>query len=271
MQSDDKRRQTLEKCTKAIQKAVGYDTPYYRKQNPTTTANALWTVRMDNIYTNLNNELTQNENIKIIKFKAGFWKHILIVDSANKMFFTVCTKETLMNLINRAEKRSRHYTQIFLSIINTDESLRYVQGNLFGMETSEVINAEDFKDENFIRILKRNPSCYKGYQYWIIAYKAVGSEVSEISMKLLDKNYNLVQNISLMDYLKPDFAELTSAFEEEGTGYVAKDLTKGIRSLISVKSSLKNDRQFKENLSSETDTKPEIRIKEMEKIRKFNS
>lgn len=47
------------------------------------------------------------------------------------------------------------------------------------------------------------------YTHYVITYKAQDNELKEVALKLLDKDFNIVDETSLYEYIKPDFLRLT--------------------------------------------------------------
>ena len=77
---------------------------------------------------------------------------------------------------------------------------------------------------------------------WGIGYKWLGQGISIEAMKsviehlIIDKDFNVVDEASLMQYIKPDFARLTDIGPSEDTDEDAKPDKKG---LVAIKSGIK--------------------------------
>lgn len=52
------------------------------------------------------------------------------------------------------------------------------------------------------------------YRHYIVSYIANHGEIESITLKFLDKEFNIVDQESLMQYIKPDFAQLTNIDSE---------------------------------------------------------
>ena len=74
------------------------------------------------------------------------------------------------------------------------------------------------------------------YKHYIIAYKAENGEIKDIKLRFLDKDFNIVDEASLMQYIKPDFARLTDIGPSEDTDEDVKPDKKG---LVAIKSGIK--------------------------------
>ena len=61
-------------------------------------------------------------------------------------------------------------------------------------------------------------------------------KIKDIKLRFLDKDFNVVDEASLMQYIKPDFARLTDIGPSEDTDEDAKPDKKG---LVAIKSGIK--------------------------------
>ena len=251
-------RQVLENITKAIEKGVGEDTRSYIEENDTVTTNAVPHVRSDKINTNLSNRFKKCGFIDIKIFHRTSWKGILIIDNEHKIIFTVCTRGTLDRIVKNENRSNPHYMQTLLHTLNVEEIPHIKQMSLcdFGLEAPAQFSGNTYK-EDFVKILDSDPSFYDGYRYWLIIYEAVNFMVTSVDAVLMDKNFNIVDKVSLLEYLKPNFAELTVATEEK--------TVKDGHSLVSIKAGLKGKR------ASEPDKKVKIYPKTTEEECKKNN
>jgi hypothetical protein len=48
-----------------------------------------------------------------------------------------------------------------------------------------------------------------GYVHYVIAYESQNSELIDIQLEFLDKDFNTITTASLNEHIKPDFARLT--------------------------------------------------------------
>lgn len=74
------------------------------------------------------------------------------------------------------------------------------------------------------------------YKHYIIAYSAENGEIKDIKLKFLDKDFNIVDEASLTQYIKPDFARLTDVGPVDDTDEEKKSDKKG---LVAIKSGIK--------------------------------
>lgn len=202
---------------KAVATGVGGDIRLYKAENATVTENAVPFVRGDKINTNLRNEFRMSQLVSIKVFHRTAWKGILLIDDTNKMVITICTYGTLNRIIKTKNRRSPHYMQTILNILNAKEKPLFEQMTLdgLGMERSGQFGDDEY-EEDFRKLMESDPLLYAGYQYWVIAYRFKNYEVTKIDAILMDKNFALAADKeSLMNYLKPDFSELTVELNEE--------------------------------------------------------
>lgn len=67
----------------------------------------------------------------------------------------------------------------------------------------------DVLEQDFKKISQGMINVEEDYKHYIIAYKAENGEIKDIKLRFLDKDFNIVDEASLMQYIKPDFARLT--------------------------------------------------------------
>jgi len=108
-------------------------------------------------------------------------------------------------------------------------------------------------EADFESIVDAAVSQGEGYRHCLVTYEADGFELKSVSIMLLDKDLDTVQEISLMDLLEPDFGSLTapiSKTEEE-------PLKKDAHNLVKVKAGLKSKKSNEPKRKTEIATKSE--------------
>ena len=248
MTIEDNLRKTFKTIAKAVEKGAGVDSRFYDEEINTVTNNARSHARGDKINTNLKNMFASSENIEIKIFKRTSWKGILVIDHLSKMIFSICSKNTVDRVMNKINRKNPHYVQILVCTLNSDKSLFPAQLLLtdFGLEDPYKDNYE----KDFFEILGTGSAVFKDYHYWLVSYELANYMVTDIYAVLLNKNFNIVNKIPLIEYLKPDFGELTAE--------VKVTEVKDGHSLVSIKAGLKG------TTSSEPDKRIEIYPKAME-------
>ena len=86
---------------------------------------------------------------------------------------------------------------------------------------------EDF-EKDFFAIMEEAVCEYVGYRFWVITYEVEKFVMKSLSAILMDKDFDRVQEISILEALKPNFAELTSVEPNQ-------EKKKDVRSLLSIK------------------------------------
>lgn len=239
----------------AIEKGVSKDTRSYLEENDTITRNAVPYVRGDRINTNLRNRFATDRSTEVKMFQRTSWKGILIIDNENKAVFTVCTKGTFDRIVKNHDRKNPHYMETLLHALNSDEVSPVTQMSLcdYGLDCFEQFDDDDYKGD-FLKIMDSDPSFYDGYRYLAIIYEPVKFVVENIYAVLMNKDFEIIEKTSLIDWLKPDFSDLTATTKEE----VVKDG----HALVSIKAGIKGLQ------SSEPDKKVAIYPKEIEKSEK---
>lgn len=244
IETNDHLRQIFEIIARAIDKGVGEDMRTYREENSTVTKNALPYVRIDKINTNLNEMFADVSAVNIKVFRRMLWRGILIIDDINKAIYSVCSQGSLRRIKDTADRKTPHYIQTFLHGFNFKEE----EAALPGFEDyTETFSPGVYKDD-CLSLLESDPSYYDDYRYWVITYASSQYMITSLDALLMDPHFNTVKKIGLIDYLKPDFAELTAPVSEKPV--------KDGHSLVSVKPSLQG------KLSSEPAKKVEIHKRE---------
>lgn len=220
----------MRRIVRAIDKAIAEDIPEYFRDNYKETNNAIIHLRGDCINENLRN-LVVGEDIELIPFKRYVWQGRIIVDRKEKITYTITTQKTLRS-IPRRQRNKPHFLQSILGIENSgyEASVKQVTFmDLYPFEEEELEN-----DYNSIMEGMIDPT--EGYRHYVIAYDADSSEITDIQLEFLDKEFNTIETASLNDYIKPDFARLTGVefldddfseeTEDEAKGLVAIKLNK---------------------------------------------
>ena len=252
---DKHMNQTLSGIVRAVEKGVGEDCRHYDEESNTVTKNASPRVRVDNINTNLVNLFATSEAVETMIFKRACWQGVLVIDFVNKIIFLICTKSALDSVRKKKDRSNPHYIQTLVNNLNSDAISTYEQGSLFdfGLEDPYAFRKNTY-EEDFIKILKRNPTFFQGYRCWLAVYKSANYMITNIDAMLLDKNGHTLECLSLLEYLKPDFSELTLESKDKPV--------KDGHDLVSIKPGVIGE------LSSEPDKKVEIYPREMGEDRK---
>jgi hypothetical protein len=228
MTISDNLMSTMTMIGKAIEKGAIEDTRLYLHNCETITTNGLPGVRADKINTNLS-KMVASDDVEIKMFSRSSWKGVLVVDNRNKMLFSVCTKNTLERITKNKIRRSPHYAQTMVNIINKDEVAEVKQMTIdeWNPTFAVTFSEEDF-EKDFFSIMEDAVCEYEGYRFWVVSYEVEKFVMKSLSAILMDRDFDRVQEISILESLKPNFGELTAVEPK-------KEKKKDVRSLLSVK------------------------------------
>lgn len=225
----------IRKVVYAIFRALTEDLPQARRENRMETNNRFRLAASDYINENLRN-LVVSENVLLITFFRGGWEGRLLVDSCEKVTYTIMCEKTLMRAIKK-KRTIPYYLQTLLVNENGDYKGYSKQLYLFS-EESTTFSTEEFK-EDFDRIMQGQIEKPEEYRHYVVAYETKNNEITYISLLFLDKDYAEIDSMDLKTYLKPDFASLTANVYEEQKHIEANEQEKHSRRLVKVRPGVK--------------------------------
>ena len=203
------------KIVYAINKAVTQDIPQNNRENRLETNNRNRFAAGDFINENLRQHVVKGA-VDLIPFKRYAWEGRIIVDRENKITYTIVTHRTLHAIIKK-HRNQPHYLMTLLSVENGD-----CEGSSKQMTLGEFVpdfKVDTFKtevlEEDFDKIMQGSVSRTDGYKHYIIAYTYEQRSIIRIELLLLDKDFDFVDRLDLMEYVVPDFASLTDSEYEE--------------------------------------------------------
>jgi len=215
---------------RAIEKAVTEDVPNELKEKNLETNNRIGGLRGDWINQNLR-DFTVNAGGILHPFARYGWRGRMIVDRDNKISYSIATRANLKQ-IPRKLRRTPHFLQTVLMQENRELHGRYEQTTMFDMnQFDEHVYEQDY-DSIFYGAINPN----EGYKHCVICYETASDEISNISLLLLDPHFNIVNEMDLSDYCKPDFSKLTA--DNTHNDFNASEHNEAIRNLLKVKHSL---------------------------------
>jgi len=226
---------TMTMIGKAIEKGAVEDIKSYLQTCDTITTNGMPGVRADKINTNLS-KMVASENIEIKLFKRSSWKGVLVVDKGNKMLFSVCTQNTLERIVKNKNRKSPHYAQTMVNTVNKDEKAEIKQMSisdfnpLFAVEFTD----DDF-EKDFFSIMEEAINEFEDYRFWVVSYEVEHFVMKSISAILTDRDFDKVQEVSILETLKPNFGDLTVVEPKQ-------EKKKDVRSLLSVKAGISSSK-----------------------------
>lgn len=225
----------LRKIVRATEKACGEDTRGYLRENSLETNNALPFLRGDFINENLRNAVV-NDDIEMIPFNRYGWSGRILHDKLNKITYTITTKRTLDAIPKKKGRSVPHYLQSILYAENGDckASVKQMSLNEFGDFGIVHFNSQELESD-YDKIMKGHIAADDKYRHYIVAYEVEHNEVIDINLQFLDKDFDVIAECSLNDYLKPDFGRLTETEPVEETATEGES----VHSLINVKAGIK--------------------------------
>lgn len=232
----------LRKIVYSIEKAIGEDQQQYLKENNKETNNAIILLRGDNINTNLRNHIV-NDNIDLVPFQRNGWSGRVIIDRTDHITYSIMTEGTLTTVPRKKNRANPHYLQSILYAENKDCIARERQMTLqdFGITIFDT----DFLEQDFEKISQGLIDRKEDYRHYIVSYIANHGEITSITLKFLDKEFNIVDEELLMKYIRPDFAQLTNVDSEvEPNG----NINQNRKNLVAIRSGVKPKlREFDES------------------------
>ena len=151
------------------------------------------------------------DGVELIPFARYVWQGRILLDRRHKASIIIMTESTLKDLVRRDRSRP-HYAETLQHILNADLPAKYEQTSLFSDDRfDEQTYIDDFKT-----IVKELFDPKEGYRNYFITYSTERSRVINVSLKVFNSEFQLVEEVSLNEFLKPNFAALTSPVETVG-------------------------------------------------------
>lgn len=224
----------IRRVVRAIQKTIEEDIPEFCRENHMETMNSVRYIRGDKINDNLKH-LVVNDDILLISFKRYSWDGRILIDQKNRISYTVTTKQNLEAIPKKKDRKCPHFLQSILAVENNDLQGQVVQQSLFPMEQFE----DDVLEADYMKIVAGVLAPDSGYHHYVVTYEFDRTELLEVKLVLLDKKFNLVSELDVSDFIKPDFGMLT-AEQHETTEHTAEP-AKTARNLVALKSGIRPD------------------------------
>lgn len=224
----------LRKIVYSVEKAIGDDLMQYLREHHRETNNAIVQLRGDFINDNLRQHVV-DDNVELIPFQRSGWSGRIVIDGVNHITYTVTTLGTLSAIPKKKDRTKPHYLQSLLAVENkkckgTPKQITLFECGLTGFETEDL-------DKDFSDISQGLINLEEDYVHYIIAYKAENGEIKNIVLRLLDKDFDTVEEASLQNYIKPDFARLTDAGSAEQT--IKTEENSESKKLVVIKANIK--------------------------------
>ena len=193
------------KIVSCIREALEGDVSAFLQGAQLATNNGLRSLKGDFINTRLQNEI-MNSNIHIIPFARYGWESRLVVDRQNKVVYSVISKSRMEDLMKEGERNSvPHYTMLFAYLFNGDLEAPQKQMSLFENYpySDEVMQAGVWK------LIGGQIDFSAGYRYCVVTYEVAEGLLISCDSLVLDKDLDVVEKISMTEFIKPDYTKLT--------------------------------------------------------------
>ena len=166
-----------------VRKALHDDLPRYLMEFNPDTKNAVPRFIIDQINTNIRNDLAC-ENVIIHEFKRPYgWTGKIIIDKQNCMTYNISREKRISQI--RKEKRSQpNYLQTLVSVLNKEYEAPVKQMTLFneGTFSFDIEILENDYDSIFCGCLASNA----GFIHCTIVYDTIQGDLSDIKILFLD-------------------------------------------------------------------------------------
>lgn len=222
----------IRRIVRAIQKTIEEDVPEFCREHHTETMNSIRYIRGDKINDNLRT-LVVSDDVILISFKRYSWDGRMLVDLKNRITCTVTTEQNLIAIPKKKNRTCPHFLQSILAVENGDLQGECVQMTLMPMEQFE----DDVLDEDYKKIVAGVLDSDSGYHHYVVTYTFEKSRLLSVNMELLDKGFNRVSALSLNDFIKPDFAQLTTEQPEDLEETAEPEKT--VRGLVAIKKGIR--------------------------------
>ena len=203
------------KIVYAINKAITQDAPQDMRENHLETNNRHLFAVGDHINDNLRKHVVKDD-VELISFNRYAWEGRILADRGNRVTYTISTHQTLKTVITKHRNRP-HYLMSLLYAENGDcegTPKQMTFGDISPAFKMDAFEAEVL-EEDFGKIMQGSISMTDGYKHYIVAYTAEHHAIIKIELLLLDKDFAVVDQLDLIEYVTPDFAALTDSQYEE--------------------------------------------------------
>lgn len=161
-----------------------------------------WARMWGHINTNFK-EMIESGDIHVFPVNRGTWPFILIYDRANKILFTIMSKERLKALKKECSKKLNHYLDIILNRYNYDIPAQQYELNLF--DENEPKYSKDEIDELLIKLMPE-----------------IKDEITRHVLLCFDRHEEVVLSVTAMVLSPIDFS---SSESEDWTQYARHALS----------------------------------------------
>lgn len=200
----------------AIEKGIGSDITDYLSERRKKTNNALLQMPGDNINTNLEEMVVDGKKYELLTFNRTVWEGCILLDKENYITYNITSRTNLLSIPRKKGRTIPHYLHSLLFVENGKCKANNAQLTFEDCFGIVLFDKQELIDD-FNKISDGRIDIDDNYRHYVITYTARQREIDDIELLFLDKNFNTIDNKSLMEYVKPDFSKLTTPepLEEE--------------------------------------------------------
>jgi hypothetical protein len=186
--------------------ALQDDRQRYLSEFQPDTTNGLPHQIGDWINTNVKNRLAGG-NLRVVGFSRSGWRGKIIIDDDNKIAYTIMRTKRIAQI--QMEKRNRpHYLQSLVCVLNAELKADIKQLSIDSIEVNFFEQDELMQDCS--NIFGGSINEFDHFTHCVIGFETKHNELTDIAVLVLDKDLDIVEEMSLNEYIKPDFAGLTN-------------------------------------------------------------
>lgn len=202
-------RKVAYKLVACVRNALEDDVSAYMEWAHLTTYNALPFQKCDYINTRLEKDLAR-ENLEVLPFKRFNWESRVVIDREQNVVYTVISKSRMGELMKHyGESSTPHYAVLFANALNGDIVAPQKQLSLF----DNYPFSTEMMDEGYEKLLGGCVFRNEGYRYCVITYEVSGHNLISCEGVFVDRDLDVIEKVSLNEYLRPDYAKLTTQDE----------------------------------------------------------
>ena len=203
-----------------IKQATDDDVKRYLGEFHPGTTNGLPHQIHDWINGHLRDHITSNK-VYTVEIKRASWRGRIIVDEEHKYVYSIMRIDRLKSL--RKEKRNNpHYLHTIVGLLNKELEAENKQLTLDEYQYCRF--SQDELEDDYTRLFGNKVSPSEGYKHCLILFATPKTELYDVRLCIVDKDLEVVEDKPLIDYIKPDYAELTDV---KSKGNISTELEKG--------------------------------------------
>lgn len=211
--SDDQVKSTLKLITQAVSQGIKDKLEDYDQEKFTETTNHRRNIKGDFINTRLGKKVENSTILYLAGFKRSSWEGRLVVDSKNKITYTIVTLANFGSIKRKSRTKSTHYLNLMQIVQNRKIRIQLDENRLFPPDYHELdlIETEIYAEyEKAVGALMLSD-----FLNIVVVYAYKKDKLTTLKAMLLTPKFEVYQEWGMLDFVKPDFGDLTN-IEKEG-------------------------------------------------------